>query len=270
MIRQNKFVPTNKFLRDHINQAVRTDGRFPNAFRPVGVNSGSLSKAVGSSVVKLGNTCVVCGIRAELACPRTETPQKGYFIPSVDLSYLTPSNPSIKDLSDTIITCILEILDKRTCLDLEQLCIHSEKLVWALYCDIILLDEDGSALDASILACFAAVKDVRLPEINYKADINEIEVLKEKIALTVNHIPCVSTHVIIEETLLTDPTSQEECLSSAIINIGTLKGKLWFILKSGEKEVSKEQLDLCVTKTIERERKINQLFSTQKKEIKCD
>lgn len=45
-------------------QGVRPDGRSLQKFRPVSINVGSIKTAEGSAIVKIGNTVVVCGIKA--------------------------------------------------------------------------------------------------------------------------------------------------------------------------------------------------------------
>ncbi|KAI9809262.1 MAG: hypothetical protein M1825_002553 [Sarcosagium campestre] len=65
------------FLQAHVDSAdpVRPNGRKPSAFRPPTINSGSLTYADGSAVVRTGDTAVVCGVRAEIlrACDITGT-----------------------------------------------------------------------------------------------------------------------------------------------------------------------------------------------------
>jgi exosome complex component RRP43 len=46
------------------SQDVRPDGRGLQKFRPVSINVGSIRTAEGSAIVKIGNTTVVCGIKA--------------------------------------------------------------------------------------------------------------------------------------------------------------------------------------------------------------
>ena len=50
--------------------------------------SGSIATAEGSSIVKLGNTTIVCGIKAEMANPNPEHPKKGFIVPNIDLPSL--------------------------------------------------------------------------------------------------------------------------------------------------------------------------------------
>jgi exosome complex component RRP43 len=42
--------------------------------------------------------------------------------------------------------------------DLTDLCIAPEHLVWVLHCDLICLDHDGSLLDACLIALVAALR----------------------------------------------------------------------------------------------------------------
>lgn len=57
------------FLQAHLTAAhtpLRANGRPAHAFRAPGVHTGSLTHSSGSAVVRLGNTSVVCGVRAEI------------------------------------------------------------------------------------------------------------------------------------------------------------------------------------------------------------
>lgn len=46
--------------------SVRANGRYPHQFRPGSVNTGSLTHANGSAVVRIGDSAAVCGVRAEI------------------------------------------------------------------------------------------------------------------------------------------------------------------------------------------------------------
>lgn len=57
------------FLHAHLTHATgphRPSGRKPSECRPPTLHTGSLSHASGSAVVRIGDTAVVCGIRAEI------------------------------------------------------------------------------------------------------------------------------------------------------------------------------------------------------------
>jgi len=74
-----------------VSQQVRPDGRGLLKGRRVTVTPHTIATANGSSVVRLGATNVVCGIKAEVAVPLVATPTEGYVVPNVDLSPLCSS-----------------------------------------------------------------------------------------------------------------------------------------------------------------------------------
>lgn len=51
-------------MRNLIEAGSRGDGRELDEFRPTIINKDSISTAEGSSLVKIGSTTVVCGIKA--------------------------------------------------------------------------------------------------------------------------------------------------------------------------------------------------------------
>lgn len=53
-----------KYYRNYIAHNIRPDGREFESFRPIRINVKSIGTADGSSIVKLGNTTVICGIKA--------------------------------------------------------------------------------------------------------------------------------------------------------------------------------------------------------------
>lgn len=62
-------VSPHPFLQAHLSAsktALRANGRAAHEFRAPGINTGSLTHSNGSAVVRLGNTSVVCGVRAEI------------------------------------------------------------------------------------------------------------------------------------------------------------------------------------------------------------
>ena len=59
--------PTTYFSSHLLSSSpVRPSGRSPSHTRPISIHTGSLTNANGSALVRLGNTSVVCGVRAEI------------------------------------------------------------------------------------------------------------------------------------------------------------------------------------------------------------
>ncbi|XP_032684665.1 exosome complex component RRP43-like [Odontomachus brunneus] len=230
MDNQYKTIHPVKYLQDHFVQNIRPDGRKFLSFRPININVSSIVQADGSAIFKLGNTTVVCGIKAELATPRTDTPEYGYIVPNVELSPLCspkfrpgPPNEQAQVISKLIDT----ILKNSTALDLTDLCICKRKLVWVLYCDMLCLNYNGSVIDACTGALIAALKTLTLPEVNYNSETGVIVVHPKKRKLFVMRTLPVSTSFAIfeKQMLIADPTDEEE--SSSL-------GRLFIVIDSEE------------------------------------
>jgi exosome complex component RRP43 len=64
-----------RFLADQF----RPDGREASEWRDLFVHLGSISTADGSALVRLGETTIVCGVKAEIAEPDLEQPTEGFL-----------------------------------------------------------------------------------------------------------------------------------------------------------------------------------------------
>ncbi|KAJ9585223.1 hypothetical protein L9F63_002986 [Diploptera punctata] len=254
-----------KYYRDFLSHDVRPDGRGLQKFRPVSVNVGSIQTADGSAIVKIGNTTVVCGIKAELATPKTEEPNLGFVVPNVELGPLCsyrfrPGPPS--DQAQVATNFIAETLVNSECLDLKELCIQTEHLVWVLRCDLICLDHDGAIFDACMLALVAALHTVRLPKVSYDSDTGAVSVSKKKKKLKIKHCPIATTFSIFDDKLLIDPTTEEESLSSGIVTVVIQGEKLSSVHKPGGSPLNNTQLQDCISSAIKRGDHIYKLIDT--------
>ncbi|XP_025988819.1 exosome complex component RRP43 isoform X2 [Solenopsis invicta] len=221
---QYKTIHPVKYLQDHLEQNVRMDGRKFLSFRPISINVSSIVQADSSAIFKLGDTTAVCGIKAELATPKADTPDHGYIVPNVELSPLCSSKfrPGPPSEQAQVLSKLIDIiLSNSVALDLKDLCICRNKLVWVLYCDILCLNYNGSVIDACTGAMFAALKTLVLPEVNYNKETAVIVVNpKNKKTFTVRTLPVSTSFAIFEKQLLVaDPTDDEEDLSSGKFSI---------------------------------------------------
>lgn len=97
----------------------------------------------------------------ELATPKADTPDYGYIVPNVELSPLCSSKfrPGPPSEQAQVLSKLVDIiLSNSAALDLRDLCICRNKLVWVLYCDILCLNYNGSVIDACTGALIAALK----------------------------------------------------------------------------------------------------------------
>lgn len=187
------------FLQAHLKQPSpsRPSGRAPEEFRKPTINTGSLTHSNGSAVVRVGDTAVVCGVRAEvlLAADVPHPPNEdadeedlisdlGLLVPNLELStgcspaHLPGNAPGT--LAQSLSYRILSLLHASQMIRPDDLRItHAEpqtgedgsddeprvvtKAYWTLYLDILCIALDGNPFDAAWSAVLAALADTSLP-----------------------------------------------------------------------------------------------------------
>ncbi|KAH7887268.1 ribosomal protein S5 domain 2-type protein [Phlebopus sp. FC_14] len=161
------------YLDRFLAEGFRPDGRTSDEWRDVFINLGSISTADGSALVKIGRTTVVCGVKAEIAEPELDTPDRGYIVPNLDLPAMCspkfkPGPPS--EEAQVLSERLNEALISANLLPLNTLCISPGHAVWCLYVDVTCISYDGNVFDAALLAMVAALGNTTLPQATYDPD----------------------------------------------------------------------------------------------------
>lgn len=78
-------VHPKEYLKKYLVKGIRPDGRAFLEARGLRITPASISTANGSSVVRIGKTIVVCGIKAEISEPTYDNPDSGYIGNSISL-----------------------------------------------------------------------------------------------------------------------------------------------------------------------------------------
>ncbi|KAG6844360.1 hypothetical protein H0H87_007541 [Tephrocybe sp. NHM501043] len=212
------------YLERFLAENIRPDGRVLDTWRNVNVNVGSITTADGSALVRLGNTTVVCGVKAEIAEPELDREGEGFLVPNLDLPAMCspkfkpgPPTEEAQVLSDRL----NEALVASGILPLDSLCIYRGKAVWVLYVDATCINYDGNVFDATLLAMVAALKNTQLPKATFDEETNRTTCTrKTKLPLQIARTPLsMSFGVFDSTTLLADPTSFEEPLLDTTISV---------------------------------------------------
>lgn len=270
---QFKIIHPVKYLHDHLAQDVRPDGRQFLAFRPISVNVSSITQADSSAVFKIGNTTVICGIKAELTTPKADTPNCGYIVPNVELPGLCspkfrPGPPSEK--AQVISKLIENILINSAAVDLRDLCICKDKLVWVLYCDLLCINYDGAVIDACTGALATALKALTLPQVIHDSGSGQTSVKDEnRVSFPVKTLPVSITYAIFDKQLLiADPTDDEESLSLGTLSIILDEEAICYIHKPGGIPVSQDLFIESLAKSKQRANLIRSLINTAISSVK--
>ncbi|CAG9761878.1 unnamed protein product [Ceutorhynchus assimilis] len=254
-----------KYYRDYYSHDIRPDGREFTDFRPVIVNVDSIKTANGSAVVKIGRTTVICGVKAELCKPKPDLPRQGFLLPNLELPALCSSKfksgpPSHE--AQALTQLIADIIENSKCINLEDLCILTDKLAWVLYADLICLDYDGSLVDACMIALISCLKSVKLPEIDYDPalDIKQVNIENMR-PLKVHFTPVATTFAVFDDKIiLADPVIEEENLCTGVLTIVVSGDELCCVHKPGGSPLSEEELMDCIEKSKKRAKSIKKLI----------
>ncbi|CAG8488398.1 2906_t:CDS:10 [Ambispora gerdemannii] len=249
-------IQPKEFIKKFLEQNVRPDGRVFRQFRKTTVNSGHISTADGSAVVRIGNTTVVCGIKAEVAEPKTSTPKEGYLVPNIELSPICsskvkPGPPS--EHAQVMSENLNKLLKSSSVISLKDLCIEEGKAVWVLYADIICINYDGNVFDASVIAIIAALNNLRLRKVEYNEGLVTATETRP-IKLNLSRLPLSSTFALFDGLyLLADPSDAEESVMEEMVTVVCDEtGKLCNIWKRGGPSCSPDQIITCVSLARER------------------
>ncbi|KAG5635289.1 hypothetical protein H0H81_011817 [Sphagnurus paluster] len=231
------------YLERFISENIRPDARQLDAWRDVSINVekiGSISTANGSALVRLGNTTVVCGVKAEIAEPELDRPGEGFLVPNLDLPAMCspkfkpgPPTEEAQVLSDRL----NEALIASNILSLSSLCIRSGKAAWVLYVDATCINYDGNVFDATLLAMVAALKNTKLPQANFDEETGRTICTRSVSApLNITCTPVAMSFGLFDSTtLLTDPTAFEEPLldSTLTVVVDSVSGALISVTQLG-------------------------------------
>ena len=223
----------------------RFDGRNLDDFREISIEKGISKNAEGSARVKIGETDVIVGVKMDVSEPYPDSLDKGNLMVTSELLPLSSDRfeagpPKIEsiELARVIDRCIRE----SKFIELEKLCIEKGEKVWTVFIDIYSINADGNLLDAAGIGALVALKDAKIP----KYDKKEGKVLygehsNERIPLKKENPLTITIHKI-GESLIVDPTREEEDVSETRITIGSHKGVISSMQKGNSKEISEEDM----------------------------
>jgi exosome complex RNA-binding protein Rrp42 (RNase PH superfamily) len=250
------------FLLGALAEGLRADGR---AFFDPRAPRLRLGPAAGAAELELGGTRVLASVSAELVEPFPDRPSEGSFALSVELSPMASAafepgrpSPAAVELGRVLERAIV----KSHAVDLEALCVLPARHVWAVRCDVTVLDDCGNLTDACTLAAAAAVRHFRKPFVRVRrADDGEaatVEVcapdVEEPEPLSLRHMPLAFTFALVlsDEAggapphLILDPTEREEAVACGSICVMlNRQGELCALHKAGGAALERAQIGEC-------------------------
>lgn len=251
-------------IRKYLKEGKRFDGRKPEDFRELIIEKNISCKAEGSVKVKLGNTEVIVGVKLAPSEPYPDSPTEGNLMVSAEMLPLSSARfesgpPKFDAIEWARVTD--RGLRESGFVDFEKLCIKEGEKVWTVFVDVYSLNDDGNLMDAATIGAIAAMKIARIPK--YDLENNKVleELTNEGLPLT-SHIPvAISVHKI-GNTLVVDPTREEEDVSETRVTIGSSNGRISSLQKSNSKHLEIEEIkrvfEIATKKSEEINKKIDE------------
>jgi len=203
----------------------RLDGRRPDEFRKLEIKTHVIEKANGSAMVTLGNTQVLAGVKIDKGIPFPDTPDKGLLIVGAELlpmaaAYLEAGPPDEGAIE------LARVVDRGVreseMIDVSSLCIKAGKWVYSVFVDVNIMNVDGNLFDATSYAVVAALLTAKMPK--FVLDGDTVKDTGERLPLPVHKVPISITVANINNTLVLDPTEEEEAIMDARLTLDTEDG----------------------------------------------
>ncbi|EDO34904.1 predicted protein [Nematostella vectensis] len=167
-----------EFIISGAEQDYRSDGRSCEDYRYFEVETGIVSNTSGSARLRLSDTDILVGVKAEIGEPNLLTPGCGRVEFFVDCS----SNASVEfngrsgdDLAADLMRSLDRTYSNKSAIDLSSLSIIHGQQCWVLYVDTLVLECGGNLYDALSLAVKAALYNTRIPNVTVSSDGGEVE-----------------------------------------------------------------------------------------------
>ena len=225
-------------IKEYLKQGKRFDGRGPEDFRDIEIETNVSKNAEGSVKVKLGKTEVLVGVKMSIGEPYPDSPDKGNLMVTAELLPLSsprfengpPKFPAIElgRVTDRIIR-------ESKFVDFEKLCIKEGEKVWTVFVDIYSINDDGNLFDAAAIGAVIALKNAKIPKYDVKADKILYEESSGKNLGLSKEVPISITFHKVGEHLIVDPVRDEEDISEARVTIG-MAGENISSMQKGESQ----------------------------------
>lgn len=233
-----------KQIAQLISLGKRLDGRSLTDYREIQIESGVIERAEGSARIRLGKTEVLVGVKIETGEPFSDMPNSGVLAVNAELVPLAsptfePGPP--KEDAIELARVVDRSIRESKAIDLEKLCVVPGKKVFVVFVDVYVLNHDGNLIDASVMAALAALLNTKL--FNYEVKDGEIKKKPGYTQLSIKNHPIAVTFAKIKDTVIMDPSLEEEQVMDARFTVTLEKdGKICAMQKGGSGYFTQEQI----------------------------
>ncbi len=250
---------TAERIKEYFSKGNRFDERKLDEFREITIETGISKNAEGSARVRIGETEVLVGVKMDVGAPYPDSQDKGNLMVTAEFLPLSsprfePGPPSFDSIE------LARVIDRGVreskFIELEKLCIKEGEKVWTVFIDIYSINDDGNLLDAAGIGAVAALKTAKIPKYDEESEKTLFgEWTDENVPLK-KEVPISLTVHKIGNSLIVDPTKEEEDISETRITICSSDGVIHSMQKGNKKELSVEEFNKILDLVEKTEREI--------------
>ncbi len=199
----------------------RLDGRKLDEMRELKIETDMSENAEGSSIVSLGKTKVIAGLKMEIGTPYPDNQDEGSIsIGAENLPLAHPDYESGRPGDDEVelARVVDRAIRESKAIDFKKLCIIEGEKVWVGYLDFYALNGDGNLFDAGSIAALVTFNRAKMPKLDSD---NKIILHEYDGKLKLARKPLLTTFVKVGGKILLDPTFIEEKAAEARFSVGT-------------------------------------------------
>ncbi|XP_058059719.1 exosome complex exonuclease RRP42 [Anopheles bellator] len=247
------------YILHGIQKNYRNDGRTNRDYRPMELESDIVVHASGSARLRLANTDILVGVKAEIDKPLPDRPNEGRIDFFIDCSAnATPEfeGRGGEQLATEISNTLAKAYDSQRGFDLSGLCILAKHQCWRLYVDVLVLECGGNLFDAVSLAVKGALYNTRVPRVSTamldggSMDLILTDDPYDCERLDVTTAPLLVTVCKIGDQCVVDPSAEEEECSAVSVVVGVSccpegKQSITTVRTSGDGSVHMDTLKKC-------------------------
>ncbi|MEM3791423.1 MAG: exosome complex protein Rrp42 [Candidatus Micrarchaeaceae archaeon] len=251
-------INTKDYILELLEKGMREDKRKIDEYRKIEIRSGIIENAEGSADVTLGDTRVLTGIKIDVGEPMPDKPDEGNLVTSAELLPLASTDYDVGPPSPEAIE-LARVVDRgirsAEVIDFPSLFIEEGK-VWNVFLDIYVLNYDGNLFDASYLASMTALAKCKLPK------YEDGKVIREDMKkLKANNIVTSCTFAKIGNTLLLDPSGDEEYVMSGRITVANDEKKIRAIQKGHGGSFLVSEIEYALEKSFEKSKDLRNILN---------
>ncbi|MHA1984084.1 MAG: exosome complex protein Rrp42 [Candidatus Hodarchaeales archaeon] len=220
-----------------LNRNQRIDGRDFLQSRNLNIGTNMLKKAEGSAKIKLGNSLVYAGVKAEVGTPFSDTPNEGVLIVNIEMSPIASpyfeSGPPSKE-SIELARIVDRTIRESKVIDTKKLCVKPGEKVFIVFVDIYILADDGNLIDTACAGAMAALATAKIPKMIPDPKDKEKFIKSDEFEpLPINTWAISSTFSKIGTKIVLDPLLDEEKIENTRLTVGINEDGIVTALQKG-------------------------------------